>query len=39
MGPWFVLLVTVFQFAYRSEFWYPDNVEYTLLPTAMLALN
>ena len=38
-GRWFVLLVTVFQFVYRPEFWYPDNLEYTLPPTAMLALN
>ena len=38
-GRWFVWLVTMFQFAYRPEFWYPDNVEYTLLPAAMLALN
>ena len=38
-GRWFVFLVTMFQFAYRPEFWYPDNVEYTLLPAAMLALN
>ena len=38
-GRWFAFLVTVFQFAYRPEFWYPDNVEYTLLPAAMLAVN
>ena len=38
-GRWFILLVAVFQFLYRPMFWYPDHVEYTLLPAAALALN
>ena len=38
-GRWFILLVAVFQFLYRPTFWYPDHVEYTLLPAALLALN
>ena len=38
-GRWFVFLVTMFQFPYRPEFWYPDNVEYTLPPATMLALD
>ena len=38
-GRWFFLLVAMFQFLYRPTFWYPDHVEYTLLPAALLALN
>ena len=38
-GRWFIVVVTIFQFAYRPDFWYPDNIEYTVLPLAMLALN
>ena len=38
-GRWFILLVALFQFLYRPTFWYPDHVEYTLLPAAALALN
>ena len=38
-GRWFILLVAVVQFLYRPTFWYPDHVEYTLLPAAALALN
>ena len=38
-GRWFILLVAVFQFLYRPTFWYPDHVEYTLLPAAALALK
>ena len=38
-GRWFILLVAVVQFLYRPTFWYPDHVEYTLLPLVALALN
>ncbi len=38
-GRWFVVLVTVFQFAYRPGFWYFGHFEYTLLLVPLAALN
>ena len=43
-GRWFILVVTLFQFAYRPLFWYPDgiepdNVEYTFPLVALAMLN
>ena len=38
-GRWFVVLVTVFQFAYRPGFWYFGHFEYTLLLMPLVALN
>jgi hypothetical protein len=43
-GRWFILVVTLFQFAYRPLFWYPDgiepdNVEYTFPLVALAMFN
>ena len=38
-GRWFVVVVTVFQFAYRPGFWYYGHFEYTLLLVPLIALN
>ena len=43
-GRWFILVATLFQFAYRPLFWYPDgiepdNVEYTFPLVALAMLN
>ena len=38
-GRGLIVVVTILQFVYRPAFWYPDNIEYTLLPLAMLSLN
>ena len=38
-GRWFVSVVTLFQFAYRFRFWFPDNFEFPLLLVLLVALN
>lgn len=39
-GRWFVIVVTLFQFAYRPGFWYyEDPFEYTLLLVPLVAFN
>ena len=38
-GRWFVAFVTLFQFAYRFRFWFPDSFEFLLLPVLLVALN
>ena len=36
---WFIAAVTLFQFAYRFRFWFPDNFEFPLLLVMLVALN
>ena len=36
---WFIAAVTLFQFAYRFRFWFPDNFEFPLLLVLLVALN
>lgn len=38
-GHWFICLVVLFQFIYRPEFWYPDNVWYWFLNLPMVTLT
>ena len=38
-GRWFVSFVTLFQFAYRFRFWFPNNFEFPLLLVLLVALN
>ena len=38
-GRWFVVAVTVSLLAYRPATWYPQDVEYLLLPVATAAVN
>lgn len=38
-GRWFVVVVTVFHFAYRPGFWYFGHFEYTFLLLPLVALN
>ena len=36
---WFIAAVTLFQFAYRFRFWFPNNFEFPLLLVLLVALN
>ncbi len=38
-GRWFISVVTLFQFAYRFRFWFPNNFEFPLLLVLLVALN
>ena len=38
-GRWFVAFVTLFQFAYRFRFWFPNNFEFPLLLIVLVAFN
>ena len=38
-GRWFISFVTLFQFAYRFRFWFPNNFEFPLLLVLLVALN
>ena len=38
-GRWFILIVAVFQLAYRPSFWYPDDIEHLLLQVPLLVYN
>ena len=38
-GRWFVWLVTVFELAYRPGFWYPEDIEFLLIPVLMFVVN
>ena len=38
-GRWFILLVSVFELAYRPGFWYPDGIEYVLLQVPLVTFN
>ena len=38
-GRWFVILVVMFEFAYRPGFWYYGHSEYTLLLVSLVAVN
>ena len=38
-GRWFIWLVGVFLLAYRSGFWFPDDIEYLALPLLLAVFN
>ncbi len=38
-GRWFVWLVVVFLIAYRPSFWYPNQLEFLVLPIAQMLIN
>ena len=38
-GRWFVWLVAVFELAYRPSFWYPEDIEFLLIPVLMFMVN
>ena len=38
-GRWFIWLVGVFLLAYRPGFWYPEDIEYLVLPVSVFMVN
>lgn len=38
-GRWFILLVNVFQLAYRPNLWYPDDIEHVVLQAPLAIFN